>query len=408
MAIIKCPECKHEISDKAPFCPSCGVAIAGRIIKCPNCGNVYFSDLDECPVCHHKTIKSGTVNIQKTSSTERDVLPHVENERNMTFNNDVTSVGHDKKSIVDSDTPDENINYAGIKEENTSKNNKKIIMIALFVVLVVVASGLYFYHSANVDRENQAYEYAMQSNDKQVLQDYLDKYLDAPEEHRDSIQSHLDLLKQIDINWTNALVSNSRNALQQYIEQNPNSPFKAMALHKIDSIDWVMATTGNSVESMENYIELHPDGEHVDEANMNIKSINSKTVQTDEKQMISSIFNSFFQSINNKDEDALTSVVNPLLSKFLGKQNATRSDVVTFMHKIYKPEIVSMKWQSLGDYNINKRATTDDDCCYDISFTAIESITDNENNETLNKYKISAIVNGDGRISELNMTKIIS
>ena len=33
MAIIKCPECGHEISDKAPFCPSCGVPIAGKVVS---------------------------------------------------------------------------------------------------------------------------------------------------------------------------------------------------------------------------------------------------------------------------------------------------------------------------------------------------------------------------------------
>ena len=30
MAIIKCPECGHVVSDKAPFCPNCGVKIAGN------------------------------------------------------------------------------------------------------------------------------------------------------------------------------------------------------------------------------------------------------------------------------------------------------------------------------------------------------------------------------------------
>lgn len=30
MAIIKCPECGRQISDKAPTCPSCGVEIAGK------------------------------------------------------------------------------------------------------------------------------------------------------------------------------------------------------------------------------------------------------------------------------------------------------------------------------------------------------------------------------------------
>ena len=30
MALIACPECKREISDKAAVCPGCGVVIAGQ------------------------------------------------------------------------------------------------------------------------------------------------------------------------------------------------------------------------------------------------------------------------------------------------------------------------------------------------------------------------------------------
>lgn len=30
MAIIKCPECGHDVSDKAPFCPNCGYTITGK------------------------------------------------------------------------------------------------------------------------------------------------------------------------------------------------------------------------------------------------------------------------------------------------------------------------------------------------------------------------------------------
>lgn len=52
MAIIKCPECGRQISDKAPTCPSCGVEIAGKITKCPHCGEVYFSSQEMCPNCH--------------------------------------------------------------------------------------------------------------------------------------------------------------------------------------------------------------------------------------------------------------------------------------------------------------------------------------------------------------------
>ena len=50
--IIKCPECGHQVSDKAPVCPSCGVEIAGHLIKCSNCGELYFKSEETCPNCH--------------------------------------------------------------------------------------------------------------------------------------------------------------------------------------------------------------------------------------------------------------------------------------------------------------------------------------------------------------------
>ena len=51
--IIKCPECGHQVSDKAPICPSCGVEIAGHLIKCSYCGEIYLKEDAVCPNCHH-------------------------------------------------------------------------------------------------------------------------------------------------------------------------------------------------------------------------------------------------------------------------------------------------------------------------------------------------------------------
>ena len=51
MAIIKCPECGHQISDMAGSCPNCGVTIHGNIRKCPKCGNIYLKGQAFCPVC---------------------------------------------------------------------------------------------------------------------------------------------------------------------------------------------------------------------------------------------------------------------------------------------------------------------------------------------------------------------
>lgn len=52
MSIIKCPECGHQVSDKAPTCPNCGVEIEGKVTRCPECGEIFFKDDVVCPNCH--------------------------------------------------------------------------------------------------------------------------------------------------------------------------------------------------------------------------------------------------------------------------------------------------------------------------------------------------------------------
>ena len=289
---------------------------------------------------------------------------------------------------------------------NSSRNNKIIIGAVVAIVAVVIGIGCYFYYSIQSDKELQAYNYAMASNDPQVLQSYIDQYSDAPEAHLDSIQSHLDLIKKTQQDWTNVMISNSKSALEDYIAQHPDSPYKAIAIHKIDSIDWQTAQQQNTVEALELYIEQHSDGEHVEDANQMINSLNSKTIQPEERLMVNSIYGGFLKSLGDKDEEALTSFVNPLLTNFLGKTNATRSDVVTFMHKIYKSDVKSMAWKSLGDYTINKKNVGANQYEYSVAFSAIQTIVGQDDNATEVRYKITSTLNNEGRISDFNMIRL--
>ena len=304
MAIIKCPECNQEISDKAPVCPSCGVPIAGHVVTCPQCGYTYFNNNTECPHCHHKSAA---------------------------------------ESVVGGVQPAESEN-----EQKTSRSNNNRTVIAVVVLIVLVLGGvLYaFYRNAQGDKEEAAYEYALSSNDPQVLQNYLDTYTDAPEAHRDSISAHLEYFAQLDRDWTNVVVSGSKSDFERYIEQHPNSPFCQIAQHKIDSIDWSKADATNTIEAVQLYLEQHPDGEHFDEANDKLKALNANTVSPEDKILIGAVFDGVFKSMNNRDEEGLMNSFNPLIGKFLGKTNATRSDVATFLHKIYKNDVASLS-QSL-------------------------------------------------------------
>ena len=401
MAIIKCPECGHEISDKAPFCPSCGVAIAGKVVECPKCGKVYFSELSECPQCHYKRPVA-----DKTPIVENDNAVNTQETVKTTEVEIVKPKEVNNEQPVGANNPEEANDESLKTPRNSSRNNKIIIGAVVAIVAVVIGIGCYFYYSIQSDKELQAYNYAMASNDPQVLQSYLDQYSDAPEAHLDSIQSHLDLIKKTQQDWTNVMISNSKSALEDYIAQHPDSPYKAIAIHKIDSIDWQTAQQQNTVEALELYIEQHSDGEHVEDANQMINSLNSKTIQPEERLMVNSIYGGFLKSLGDKDEEALTSFVNPLLTNFLGKTNATRSDVVTFMHKIYKSDVKSMAWKSLGDYTINKKNVGANQYEYSVAFSAIQTIVGQDDNATEVRYKITSTLNNEGRISDFNMIRL--
>ena len=66
MALIKCPECNHEISDKAKMCPNCGYELPIMIqgVYCPSClkSGIKTSN-DTCPFCNinYKESIYGTV-----------------------------------------------------------------------------------------------------------------------------------------------------------------------------------------------------------------------------------------------------------------------------------------------------------------------------------------------------------
>lgn len=287
------------------------------------------------------------------------------------------------------------------------KKGHGTLIIALILALLACGICFYFYSNAKSSKEEEAYEFAMKSDDPTVLQTYLDTNPDAPEAHRDSVQARLNGLKQQDVDWTNAVVSGSRTALEDYINKHPDSEHKTEALHKIDSIDWADAQNENTEEALKGYLAEHANGEHVDEANDALKVLKAKTVQPEEKTMVSAVFRHFFQAINSKNESGLQATVAPLMTSFLGKQDATKADVVVFMDKIYKDDVANMNWHINNDYKINKKEVGDEEYQYSVSFSAIQKVEKTDGTTTNARFNIKSTIGPDGLISSMSMTKIL-
>ena len=471
MAMIKCPECGHVISDRAPSCPSCGAKIENEVVKCPVCGEAYFKEQVECPHCHHRTANASTMenehpnnvvpsapqspsagvadtNVPQQPSNNAYVQPTVtpvtaqqqqnvygngqgmQSQASQPVNNAYQGQpvqptqqqgGYQAQPAQPTNGPQSQFGnpqqpqYGQVPPQTPppgtqQPQNKNILTIALIsvVALLFIGLGAYFFFGSSGNKEQQAYEYALNSNDPAVLESYLNNYRDADPMHRDKISQQLAQLKQSELDWTNTMVSGSKTALADFLSKYPNSTHKAEAERKIDSLDWLVAKKANTAEAYNLYVTEHPNGVYIDEANNSLNVAKTKNITPKEKEMLALVFRSVFRSINDRDDEGLTSNFSDFISSFLGKSNASKSDVIAFLNKIYKDDITAMEWRANNDMKITKREIGIDEYEYSVDFSAKQKIErEDEDKETEANYRIKAKVNPDGKITELNMVKVI-
>lgn len=374
MAVIKCPECGHQVSELAPTCPGCGVEIAGKVIKCPDCGEIYFRTMMLCPTCHRPT---SSAPVQPSRPVP---VRHTE---------PITPVPQPKH------------------KEEPEKKSYTTMIVGLVIALAVCGVVAFYYNDAKKQREQNDFEFAAQSNDPLVIEQYLNEHKDENTSHRDSLQSRLAMIQEMDKEWTDVVISGSRDQLEHYAKTHPDSPHKTEALNKLDSMDYAHVMKDKTVEAFLKYVKQHPDGRFVNDANAAIDAIKSMQLQPEESQMIKALFKKFFQSVNSRNESGMLSTVADQLTSFLGQSMAGKADVATFLNKIYKSDITNMNWHIIDDYKINKKAGTNGAADYTVQFTAEQNISRTDASQpTYNRYVISATVSSDGKISGLNMKRV--
>ncbi|MBQ8657186.1 MAG: zinc ribbon domain-containing protein, partial [Prevotella sp.] len=260
MAIMKCPECGHQVSDHAKVCPSCGIDILGNITRCPSCGELTLLCYDDCPNCHQPLTNQsgGTVKVQRLMETEEpETRPHVhrqESEQRM------------------KNSPD--------REEKVKKNRHVGAVVfgsALVFSLALVFLGIYMVEKMDKQNEIDAFERAVASNEPLILNDYLIRYPQAAPERRDSVEAMLERLKKIEQEWEKVFSSKNRTKIAAFVEKYPHNMHVKEARLTIDSLDWATALKANTVASYEAYLKNYANqGDHSDEAAMRMEEIKSR------------------------------------------------------------------------------------------------------------------------------------
>lgn len=422
--IIKCPECGHQVSDKAPVCPSCGVEIAGHIVRCENCGEIYLREEGACPNCHHTNSNAAATKDAEYDMTEKaqptgsvvetddiDEEPVTADGDNSADEEDVpvvTPLYEDAPQMAaprpqnKQQKPKQSTKSSGKGSDGNKKSKGSVMFVSFVIAILICALFSYFYMDSRKDEEAKEYSTAMTTNDPTVMQQYLNTYSNAPQDHLNNVKDRLNKLKNLDEDWQNARVSNTKEGYVNYIETHPNSKHKQEALNLIDDIDWQYAQRANTEDSYSVYISQHGAGKYAKEAAERVKQMMQKekdaaTPSSTETANATSLIRKFFQAVNSKNRSGAANVLS---------ENATvagKSNVADFINDQFQADVKNMNWH-LGDVtSIVKKPTEGSTPAFHVNMTATKAIERQDAHVEV-KYNISADI-ANGKITQIQLNK---
>ena len=414
--IIKCPECGHQVSDKAPICPSCGVEIAGHLIKCCYCGEIYLKEDAVCPNCHHSVSTDNSVNEDdvKTEPVKDDSQNNGDYSEAETSSVELVvsaeSIEEEPRLdgtptqdtlTIESPSSDAEVSTDDMIVKPESKNNNHTpLFVSLLIALVICAVLLFFYKRGNDNHEAEEYKIALKSNNRQVMEQYLEDYPNAPLIHINSIR---DLLKQTQQNndeWGRVIQQNTIASYKAYLETHPNTPYKNEILKRVEELYWNEVVNQNTEAAYLGYREKYPKGIHVKEADEKLKIMLDNTSTPSEEKVAVSAVRQFLQGLNSKSTSKIEGVTASSFN-FLGAGGATIADVSKYMReKLYQADVKEITWQLGTVLNATTDKLDDGTTVQKITIPARLEIV-REGGKGSNKYTIKAQIE-NGKITAIN------
>ncbi len=414
--IIKCPECGHQVSDKAPICPSCGVEIAGHLIKCSYCGEIYLKEDAVCPNCHHSASTDNSVNEDdvKTepvkddsqnngdySEVETSSVELVVSAESIEEEPRLDGTPTQDTLTIESPSSDAEVSTDDMIVKPESKNNNHTpLFVSLLIALVICAVLLFFYKRGNDNHEAEEYKIALKSNNRQVMEQYLEDYPNAPLIHINSINNLLKQTQQNNDEWGRVIQQNTIASYKAYLETHPNTPYKNEILKRVEELYWNEVVNQNTEAAYLGYREKYPKGIHVKEADEKLKIMLDNTSTPSEEKVAVSAVRQFLQGLNSKSTSKIEGVTASSFN-FLGAGGATIADVSKYMReKLYQADVKEITWQLGTVLNATTDKSDDGTTVQKITIPARLEIV-REGGKGSNKYTIKAQIE-NGKITAIN------
>jgi len=372
--IIQCPECGHNVSDKAPMCPGCGVEIAGHIWKCPHCGTYHLDSEQSCTCQADLPSHTRHANEQEqpvTAQAPADIGPAVVVQPIDETTEAVAAPLVKNQPETPRTAPRASSATNGKTGQEAQGSGRSTLIVSFLIAALICATMLYFYKDATEKNEAAKEQMAnQQASPEETIPDETEQQ--ALEEEK------TDANKRQDEKLTTDQVA--------------------------DSTDWIRAKTLGTKESYKRYLTLHPEGKYSAQAEAAVKKLTEAPLSQAESQKAFNSVRNFFIAINKNDREALSAAVAPVLTSFEGKTAAQKSEVIQYMVDLYQADVKNLNWHLGNVTNIKKLPISDDRYEYEVIIPA-KRVTERESATSTIEYIVRATVNPDGKVSSMKMTR---
>ncbi len=279
MAIIHCPECNREVSDRAASCPHCGYPI---------------SEVGK------QTAQPAAQQLSQANSTP---------------------------------APQPKKGQAGATIA---------IISAVIIALAGAAVWYLFFRGGGDEEERLMYENIIryeQEDKLDSLEEALDDYFDT----YNSDAYHYTQLKDLNerfmterADWQAAANLVSADAVHHFLDQHPDGFFRNIANSKLDTLSFAEAAKEDTKDSYERYISQYPDGLFVKLAESKISDLDHKELSAEEKADVKSVLINHFDALADNDKVAISMTLSHKISSYIGKNDATDQDIYDYMDHIHQ------------------------------------------------------------------------
>lgn len=284
---------------------------------------------------------------------------------------------------------------------------KRFLLIFFFLVALLGVGG---YIAYTYLQETRAEEQAFQNLEgSYVIQSYEDYLTNFPKgKHVQEVQQRLGRLKQMQSAWSQILYSTNPQDFVAFKNRFRDNHYDVLCDTKIDSLDWMNALTANTPESYQFYMSNHPNGRYRQQAQNALQQTEQSVISDDVEIAIHERLALFYDAFGRNEGLTMCRYIVPVMDNFLGKRQATKSDVLCIVERMFTPAIESCNF-SFGDDLKIERLTGDNQLKgYKVTMSVDQQIERNDPGKTFGSYVAEIHLSDQLMITSVQMREISS